>query len=160
MSSRNAGFRSMELTDQIDALHRRAEELEYKQTLASLMSLLKERKDLLPGIVRHLQGKGIEVIKATKLGKKRVKEEEEEGAATKDEEGSQSQKIRKSQRVGDTNPANWMPHCYTRLDNTKAPVKFARWSSRQPGNSPHKSPRASPPMASSCPSSRPWYSVA
>ena len=125
-SPKQPSFRSMPLSDQIDTLHKRAAELDFKQTLTSLNRLLMEKRDLLPGIVRHLQGSGVELPRAAKLGSKRA--QEPEGSPTEQadandhpEPAGPPAKVRRC-GVKDPNPHNWLPHSYTRLDNCKSPV--------------------------------------
>ena len=111
-------FRTAPLKDQIDILVVRASELSQKQTLKSLNDTLKAQPALLPGVVRYLEGLGIDIQTATELGKKRVKPTIEDDSK-EGESSEQPEKIRKGNRVEDSNSDNWLPHCYTRLDNTK-----------------------------------------
>ncbi len=111
-------FRAAPLKDKIDILTKRANELSQKQLLKSLNETLKEEPHLLPGVLRYLQGRGINIQAATQLGKKRVRatieDDNKEG-----ERSVQPQKLRKGEAVVDGDPNNWLAHCYTRLDNTK-----------------------------------------
>ena len=119
-------FRSMPLSDQIDTLHKRAAELDFKQTLTSLNRLIMEKRGLLPGIVRHLQGRGVELPRAATLRSKRA--QEPEGSPTEQadandhpEPAGPPAQVRRC-GVKDPNPHKWLPHAYTRLDNCKSPV--------------------------------------
>ncbi len=112
-------FRTAPLKDQIDILVVRASELSQKQTLKSLNDTLKAQPALLPGVVRYLEGLGIDIQTATELGKKRVKPTIEDDSK-EGESSEQPEKIRKGKRVEDSNSDNWLPRSYTRLDNTTA----------------------------------------
>ncbi len=111
-------FRAAPLKVNIDILSKRAYELSLKQTLRSLNDTLKAEPDLLHGVLRHLESRGISVEAATHLGKKRyfggIEDDNKEG-----ESSAQPMKLRKGKTVVDPDPANWLAHCYTRLDNTK-----------------------------------------
>ncbi len=111
-------FRAAPVKVKIDILTKKAYELSQKQTLRSLNDTLKAQPDLLHGVLRHLESRGISVEAATHLGKKRdgggLEDDNKEG-----ESSAQPQKLRKGKTVVDPDPANWLAHCYTRLDNTK-----------------------------------------
>ncbi len=113
-------FRTAPLKDQIDILVVRASELSQKQTLKSLNDTLKAQPALLPGVVRYLEGLGIDIQTATELGKKRVKPTIEDDSK-EGESSEQPEKIRKGKRVEDSNSDNWISRSYTRLDNTSTP---------------------------------------
>ncbi len=111
-------FRAAPVNVKIDILTKKAYELSQKQTLRSLNDTLKAEPDLLHGVLRYLEGRGISVEAATQLGKQRVRatieDDNKEG-----ERSVQPQKLRKGEGVVDGDPNNWLAHCYTRLDNTK-----------------------------------------
>lgn len=86
--------------------HNRSQELEVKHTTKCLTS-----------------AKGISLPERQRLGNKRTKCEAKDEAAEASgvNDHTSPAKVRRS-GVQDADPANWLPHAYTRLDNTKAPT--------------------------------------
>ncbi len=84
-SKGNGGFRGAEQTQLIDVL---------------CNQVLKRRPHLLHGVLRHLGGKGVKLVMATK------------------NRTLQPLRLRKRAHEVDRSLQNWMPHCYTRLDKT------------------------------------------
>ncbi|CAE7275488.1 unnamed protein product [Symbiodinium necroappetens] len=126
-------FRSLAVDDQIALLNQRADSLLQKQQLRLISDVLKEQPELILGVVKHLESKGVQFQKLASFGKsKPAAEESTEGLEAKqttvdeDDEnkgtGGRPPKVRKTSEVQDPDPKNWIPHAYTRLDNTRAPI--------------------------------------
>ena len=131
-SSGKKHFRSMAVDDQIALLNQRADNLLQKQQLRLIADVLKEQPELILGVVKHLESKGVQFQKLASFGKsKPAAEPTTEGlegnkAPDDDDEtkgiGGRVAKVRKTSEVQDSDPKNWLPHAYTRLDNTRAPI--------------------------------------
>ena len=140
-SGSNKHFRTLGIDEQITQLQQRADKLQQKHMHKAISSLLQERPELMPGIVRHLQSKGVHLPEVKVLGKKRSSTEvdmesdcglnagtgEDYGQAA----GAPPAKVRKTAGIIDTNVENWLPHKYTRLDATSPGILEALASSLQ-----------------------------
>jgi len=123
-------FRSMAVTDQITQLNLRADALLQKHHLRCIQDILKEKPDLILGVVKHLESKGIQLPSLDSFRKRKSASSDslpadgnaEEPNEKGDEASGTPAKVRKTFTVQDENPANWIPHAYTRLDNARAPL--------------------------------------
>ena len=130
-------FRSMAVSDQITQLNLRADALLQKHHLRCIQDILKEKPDLILGVVKHLESKGIQLPCLESFRKRKAPSSDSlpaDGTAEQpNEKGEEASgtpsKIRKTFAVQDENPANWVPHGYTRLDNARAPLLEALCSS-------------------------------
>ena len=125
-------FRTLAVDDQIKKLNQKADALLQKQQLRLIGDVLKSQPELILGVVKHLESKGVEFGPLQRFGKSRSKKDLEETPGAddgKDKEDGDSpgskeppKKVRKTCEIDDKDPKNWLPHAYTRLDNTKPPV--------------------------------------
>ena len=118
-------FRELDVPGQVSNLHQRAESLEVRQQKKALKILLDTKPELLAGIIRHLKSKGVELPSVKRLGKSLDKDEHDEDVGEGEDEMDCKEspaKVRRTSQVIDDDPKNWLPHKYTRLDNTTAPT--------------------------------------
>ncbi|CAK0866287.1 unnamed protein product [Prorocentrum cordatum] len=116
-------FRSLAIEDQISKLNQRADKLATKHQQRALQVLLKDRPDLIPGIVKHLSSKGVQLPDLKTFGNKgaRIPDDDDMGTGSGDfpaiEDKALPAKVRRTTAVRDDNPDNWLPHKYTKLVN-------------------------------------------
>lgn len=140
-SGSNKPFRTLGIDEQITQLQQRADKLQHKHMHKAISSLLQERPELMPGIVRHLQSKGVHLPEVKVLGKRRTNTEVDmdsdcgPNAGTGEDYGQSvggpPAKVRKTAGITDHNVENWLPHKYTRLDATSPGILEGLASSLQ-----------------------------
>ena len=148
---RAKSYRDMSVSEQIAYHSTKGASLRHKDSLSRLNLLLESKPEVLTVIENYLESLGIELPStASKKRKQRSsgsapdgEHAEEEGEA--EQEGEQSEvtpkkksRMRPRCSIKDPKSENWIPHCYTKLENCKAaflesmlaevaPIAFSQW---------------------------------